>query len=725
MGRRSAGSRPTVPNPPTAALPRRQPWRTVLTSTRPAPAPAVLLTGNTVRTGSTRWRAPAPGEGFRPEIEGLRALAVLLVAGYHIWGSRVSGGVDVFLLLTGFLLTASTTRRLERTGRVRAREFWTGLLRRLLPTTALVVVASIGAALVLLPVTRWEATVPQWFAATLFYENWQLALDSVDYAAARNEASPVQHLWSLSMQGQFYLLLPALAALVLGLHRLTRVRLRLWMGTVLLLVFGGSLVYSVVTTAARQPFAYFDTGARLWEFALGGLLALLLPHLRLPVPVRVLAGWVGIAGLVSVGALLDVTSLFPGWLALWPLGAAALVLVAGTTGSAVAADRLLTSRLARHLGSLSFALYLWHWPVLVYYLVVTGRPAADPLGGLAVLGISLLLAETSHALLERPVARVRTTAAAGPPRPAAARGSFRLTALWLVPAVGAAVVFAHLTQQETQVQPVAVSAERHPGAAVLAGTARSSDPDARPVPHPVLLPRDWVDYRGCDLGGAEVVLSCGPSGGTRSVLLVGDSHAQQLGGLVAEHAGEQDFEVRTALLGACPFSLDPVHLSGRGYDACLAFNRAVLTDVERDRPDLVVVVGSRAAEDSPGEEVPDGYVAAWQAVADLGVPVLVLRDNPRWSENPAECVLREDADACARPRYDTYPDVDPLARAVEDVPGTAYLDTSRLLCDEHTCPPVVGGVYVYMDRNHVSGSYVRTMALAAEPELRRLIGWWR
>ena len=684
----------------------------------------MVLTGNTVSTGSTRWRPPAPREGFRPEIEGLRALAVLLVAAYHIWGSRVSGGVDVFLLLTGFLLIGSTTRRLERTGQVQAREFWKGLVRRLMPTTALVVVASIGAALVLLPVTRWEATVPQWFAAALFYENWQLALDAVDYAAARDEASPVQHLWSLSMQGQFYLLLPALAALVLGVHRLTRVRLRPLMGTVLLLVLGGSLAYSVVTTATRQPFAYFDTGARLWEFALGGLLALVLPHLRLPVPVRVVVGWTGVAALVCVGALIDVTSLFPGWLALWPLGAAALVLVAGTTGSPFAVDRLLTSGPARHLGRISFALYLWHWPVLVYYLVVTGRSTADPLGGLAVLGISLLLAEASHALVERPVAGARTTVAP-PLEPGAARRSFRLGALWLVPAVGAAAVFADLTQQHTQVEPVSITTERYPGAAVLTGTARSSAPDARPVPHPILLADDWVDYRGCELRGTEVVRYCGASEGSRSVLLVGDSHSQQLGPIVTEHAEEQDFQVRTALLGACPFTLDPEHLPAEGYASCLEFNEAVLADVERDPPDLIVTVGSRAAKDSAGEEVPDGYVAAWQEVSDLDVPLLVLRDNPRWSENPVECVLREDAAACTRPAYDTYPEVDPAARAAEDVRGVAYLDTSPLLCDPVECSPVIGNVYVYMDNNHVSGTYVETMAAAAEPELRRLVPWWR
>jgi SGNH domain (fused to AT3 domains) len=261
---------------------------------------------------------------------------------------------------------------------------------------------------------------------------------------------------------------------------------------------------------------------------------------------------------------------------------------------------------------------------------------------------------------------------------------------------------------------------------VLTGAVLPPSGDARPVPHPVLLADDWVEQPGCELRGSAVVRYCDrPGEHDREVLVVGDSHTQQLGAVVTRHAGEQDFGVRTALLGACPFTLDPAHLADDRSGSCLDHNRAVLSDVAQDPPDLVVTVGSRAAVDSPGEEVPDGYAAAWRELTDLGVLVLVLRDNPRWSESPVECVLREDADACSRPTYDTYPDVDPLARAVEDEPDVAYLDTSRLLCDAEQCAPVVGGMYVYMDSNHVSRTYVRTMAEAAGPELRRLVPWWR
>ena len=658
----------------------------------------------------------------------MRALAVLLVAGYHVFGSRVSGGVDVFLLLTGFLLTASTARRLERTGRVGARAFWTGLLQRLLPTTALVLVAAVGAGLLLLPASRWEATVPHWFAGALFYENWQLALDAVDYAAARDEASPVQHLWSMSIQGQFYLVLPALAAIVLGAHRLTGARVRVLMGAVLGLLFAASLTYAVLTTATRQPFAYFDTGARLWEFALGGLLALVLPHLRLPLALRVLAGWAGAAGLVCVGALVDVTSLFPGWLALWPLGAAALVLVAGATGSRLAVDRLLTSRPARHLGAVSFALYLWHWPVLVYFLVLTGQPVADPWGGLAVLGTSLVLAEISHALVERPVL-VRRVPGAPATTVARPRGhSARVVVLWLVPALGAATVFAHVTEQESRVAAVPVDGERHPGAAVLTGGAARAPDGVDPVPSPVVIAGDWVQYRGCESRSTVEVRYCDePSEHLRSVLVVGDSHSQQLGALVTAHAQEQGFGVRKAIRGACPLTTYPEHLERRPHrlSACEEFVRAVLDDIAQDPPDLVVTVGSRSVSDLAAERVPDGYVDAWRELAGMGVPVLALRDNPRWTANPVECVLRAGADGCGRPREDAYPARDPLAEAVRQVPGVSALDTSDLLCTQDECPAVVGNVHVYMDDNHVSDTYVRTMAQAAEPELRRLVDWWR
>ena len=162
-------------------------------------------------------------------------------------------------------------------------------------------------------------------------------------------------------------------------------------------------MFSVALTATNQPLAYFHSLTRLWEFALGGLLALTIDNVRLPRRTRVHLGWIGLTGLLACGAVLRVGTVFPGIAALWPTGCAVLVLLAGSTGARWGADRLLTSRPLRYVGDVSYPLYLWHWPVLVFSLVLTGRDRLDFAAGAGVVALSMVLAVLSHHLVEKPV----------------------------------------------------------------------------------------------------------------------------------------------------------------------------------------------------------------------------------------------------------------------------------------------------------------------------------
>ncbi|MBM6403286.1 acyltransferase family protein [Phycicoccus sp. CSK15P-2] len=286
-------------------------------------------------------RAPA---GRRDDIEGLRALAVLLVVTYHVWLGRVSGGVDVFLFLSAFFLTGGLVRRLEREERVDLRRYWLRIFQRLLPAAAVVVAATVVAVWLLLPATRWRAVLVDAAGSTAYVENWVLAQRAVDYYAAdKGAASPLQHMWSLSVQGQVFLLWPVLLVLLAVLARRTRVPVRAAVGAGLGAVAAASFWYAVATVGTRQSFAYFDTGARLWEFALGGLLALVVTRVRVSAVVAVPLGWAGVAGLLSCGLLLDVTRSFPGLPALWPLAAAAAVVLTGTAPSRWGVGRVLSA----------------------------------------------------------------------------------------------------------------------------------------------------------------------------------------------------------------------------------------------------------------------------------------------------------------------------------------------------------------------------------------------
>uniref|UniRef100_UPI0020A6305E acyltransferase family protein n=1 Tax=Arthrobacter sp. H41 TaxID=1312978 RepID=UPI0020A6305E len=357
------------------------------------------------RNGPASAASPTPADRrFRPEVQGLRALAVLMVVIYHVWLGRVSGGVDIFLLLSAFLLTISFTRKIESGRPLRLLAYWLGLFKRLLPGVVVVLLAVLGATALLVPSSRWPGILDQTWASLLYVQNWELAGNAVNYYALDNSAaSPLQHFWSLSIQGQVFLLWPlifagsALAARALG--RPVRTALIAVFG----MVFLSSLAFSVGQTATDQAAAYFDTRARLWEFALGSLVALALPYLRASVPVRVVLGWIGLGAMLSCGLLLQVQQQFPGYIALWPLLAAACIIVAGRTGSRYGVDRLLAAAPLVRMGNISYALYLWHWPVLVIWLVVAEKPAAGLLDGAVVIAASLLLASATTHFIETPV----------------------------------------------------------------------------------------------------------------------------------------------------------------------------------------------------------------------------------------------------------------------------------------------------------------------------------
>lgn len=296
-------------------------------------------------------------ERYRHDIEGLRAVAALLVAVYHVWLGRVSGGVDVFFVVAGFMVTTTLLGHVHRYGRVRAGLYLSRLLKRLLPNSLLVLTVVAVATMVWIPVTRRSQVLTEISASALYYENWALIDRSVDYLQRDFTNSPVQHYWAMSIQGQFYLIWLVLFVVVaLVARRAFRHRLTLVVGTIVVLSFG----YSVYLTAADQPVAYFHTSTRTWEFGTGALVALGAARAVRPASgARAwVLGWVGLLAIVSCGLVLSVGSSFPGWIALWPVLGAVLLLAADSSDSQWSASRLLASRPLVSLGSVSYAIYL-------------------------------------------------------------------------------------------------------------------------------------------------------------------------------------------------------------------------------------------------------------------------------------------------------------------------------------------------------------------------------
>lgn len=445
------------------------------------------MSGTTVVAPERPGKPPAGPSAqarFRPELQGVRALASVLVVVYHVWFDRISGGVDVFFLVSGFLITGQLYRALLR-GRIELRATWGRMIKRLFPAAMTVLLTVVVLSQLLLPQDRWFQTIREVVASALFYENWQLAADSVDYFAQHNSASLVQHFWSLSIQGQFYLLWPLL---FVGLGLLVRRlgwSLRRTVNLLLIVLFAASLAYSVYLTAADQPLAYFHGLTRVWEFALGGLMAMFLDQVTLPRLLRIVLGWIGVAGLVLCGVLLEVDSVFPGWIALWPTLSAGLVLVAGQTESVLGADRWLSSKFLGYVGNLSFSLYLWHWPVLVFYLIVRDRVAVGLLGGTFVVGVSFLLSILTYHLIENPIrlSKIGT---------AKQWGAYRFGVLALAPVLVASGVWQGVSSARANYE-IAIGDPDHPGAVAHApGFVYRGASSPSIVPPTVKLADDWA-----------------------------------------------------------------------------------------------------------------------------------------------------------------------------------------------------------------------------------------
>ncbi|HEY7595911.1 MAG TPA: acyltransferase family protein [Actinophytocola sp.] len=668
---------------------------------------------------------PAPGttvpRKFRPELQGLRALAAFLVVVYHVWLGRISGGVDVFFLISGFLITGQLYRARSR-GAIEFRPMWGRMIKRLFPAALTVLAAVIALSLVLLPEYRWFQTVREVVAAALYVENWQLAADSVDYFAQHNTASLVQHYWSLSIQGQFYVVWPLLVALV-GLVA-ARSRLDLWWSLLatMAIVCTGSLAFSVYLTTADQPLAYFHSATRIWEFALGGLLVLVIDRVVLPKPVALVLGWAGVVGVAICGLVLRVGSVFPGYLALWPTVAAALVIAAGATGSAFGADRFLSSRPLVYLGNLSFALYLWHWPILLLYLVARDRPAVGPLGGAFVIGASLLLAVLTYHFVEEPV---RRSAIGTQTR----WGAYRFGVLTLAVLLAMAGGWQLYGKQQAASSAVSADNPLYPGAQALRDGRLLPVRKAKPAPAYVALGDDWIvnDSATCTSSARNAELRICPTAEpapVKRIVLIGESHAEQFLGALRPYAQTRHWQVLSMLRGGCPFALPP----GPPTDldaGCVRRNRDAIAEIVEMRPDAVVTVGSREVRRGLTENIPSGYVEAWRQLAAHDIPVIALRDNPRFTRPPVTCVQNKGADApaCATPRAHLYADPNPFDTLPNRPEGVYFVDTSDYFCDASTCPPVIGNVIVYMDDNHISGTYMATVAPALGADIEELLRW--
>lgn len=672
--------------------------------------------------------------GVRPEIQTLRALAVLSVLIFHLWPTRLSGGfvgVDVFFVVSGFLITAHLLREQERTGTIVLSRFWARRARRLLPASILVLIATAVAVYAVAPTSRWPQFGSEIIASALYAENWTLAWQAVDYMALSNVDSPTQHFWTLGVEEQFYILWPLL---LVGLAAFAARRGRSRSRTVSIglgVIVAGSLIHSVVFTVTSQSMAYFFTTTRVWEFGFGALLSIVVArrlHLFGTARLASFLSWMGIGMILTAVFLFGPATPFPSFTALLPVVGTCLVIAAGAPQSALSPTSLMRLRPVQFLGDVSYGVYLWHWPLIVLIPFALARELST-VEKVAILIASIVLGWISKTLVEDPIRAGRAFAAMR------SRWVFALVALSMAVVVAIALPLAVW-------RPVAVpEPDETPTACV--GAAAMQDPACGdPVEIPLIAdlasfsadtpPADVLecevsaqaeDVRRCDFGADDAP----------RLAIIGDSHATRWVEAVRDVASDAGWATSTFLISGCPAFVDALVSTAWGYpetaDNCRRLSADAVSQVETDSSiDAVLLTNRTRLYLSPTGE-PAGLMAGDVAATierleQAGKTVVVLQDAPEMHSIPpqggssaADCLSAASArEDCTLPRSEVDFD-DPLAAGAAQT-GARLISLDGSFCDAERCYARIGGLVVYSDDNHVTRSFAASArgALAAQLE---------
>jgi peptidoglycan/LPS O-acetylase OafA/YrhL len=687
----------------------------------------------------------APRGRFRPDIEGLRAVAVIAVVLYHAGIPGIAGGyigVDVFFVISGFLITGLLWREVASTDTVALGRFYAARARRLLPAAATVGVVTAVVAAVVLPPLQARRVFVDGIASALYVGNYRFAAQGTDYMVSDLPPSPFQHYWSLGVEEQFYLVWPAL---IIGTAWLVKrfapsaVSRATPYAVVLALVGGASLAAAVVWTSISPPWAFFSLPTRAWELAAGGLVALTINQWRrLPLLPAAVAGWGGLALILLTCTQLGPHTPYPGTSALLPVLGTALVIGGGCVTGGMGVGRVLCPPVMRAIGRVSYSWYLWHWPVLLLLPPMLGDPGGLP-GRLAATMVSAGLAVITMHAVENPgrfAAVLRRSAKASLLVAGAASGVAACACALLLTAVPAPVGHgaaapeakimalppapdAHVSPQEAAVRQTFAQAREALAAAGLGAVPSNLNPQLAVAPSD----KAAVFVNGCmrswrDVGQSECASA--DTGSPTRVMLIGDSHAAMWNPALAQVAEQRHWRLETLAKVTCPLLDLPIvsPYLGRKYTECEQWRGEIVSRLQVERPRLVVLSMSRRyhADFSFASYDPAWIDAVARVVAQvrsMGSSVLVLGPVADPLSSAPTCLSAHltDAGACA-PRRSAAVNGDGIAaeQRVTTAAGGSYADLTDLFCTPERCPMIVGNTLVFRDDNHVTTEYAQLLA---------------
>ncbi|KHD73323.1 hypothetical protein MB27_35545 [Actinoplanes utahensis] len=669
-------------------------------------------------------------------MEGLRAIAVTLVVLSHAGIGRFEGGyvgVDVFFVISGFLITTLLLAEQARAGRISLSRFYARRALRLLPVATVTVLATVAAAWFFMPATRFHEITVDAVYSTFYGMNWRLAAQGVDYLAAAAEPSPLQHLWSLAVEEQFYVVWPLLIMITFRSRRLL-------IGTLTTLAVV-SLGMSIWQTGEAAPWAYFGSHTRAWELGVGALLAVGAARVaRMPAGLAVTLSWIGLLAIFGSALTFTEETSFPGYAALLPVLGTAAVIAAGMRPSRGGAHPLLGIWPMRQIGKLSYGWYLWHWPILMigpYALDKEPTLGVD----LALAAGSLVLALITYHLVENPFRNSK------PLRAKARTGLAVGLALSSLTALAGGFGSRHT--------PPVPTAEAAPGLA--AGLDAATDPQARmtalitasigatrmpenltpPVTSPAELPAHNADK--CHVDHRDnTIRPCvyGDPAGKKTMFLIGDSHAGHWFTTVDAIARANNWRLIALTKSACQIADVLVYQPAlkRSYDECPKWRDAVFARVQQEKPNLLVFAshdgdngGLLKASGKPvakpvGAQNDGLWAQAWaNSFARVrGIPAVLIQDTPWPNDIVPNCLTAhpKKIDVCNSPvgKAITLPQRRALIARAAKAAGIRVIDPTPWFCTD-ICPVVIGDTLVYRDKGHMTVAFARTLTPLLGPAL--------
>ncbi|RWR19178.1 acyltransferase [Microbacterium enclense] len=708
---------------------------------------------------------PTSRRNIRPDIQGLRMVAVVAVVLDHSlhWPSGGFVGVDVFFVISGFLITGILLREHEKTGHISFVGFYKRRIRRIVPAATVVLVATVVAAYFIFNKARFAQTGWDAFWAFFFGANWRFAIAGTDYFQATGPVSPLQHFWSLSVEEQFYFVWPwvMLGVLALAALRGDIVRRRTVTGIVMVVFVAVSLWWAFVQSTGDPTIAYFSTLTRAWELGVGALVAIAAPWwAAIPRAMRPILGWMGLLAILASYVVIDDTSPFPAPWALLPVLATALVIVAGTGGE----QRFLfplTNPLSFYIGNISYSLYLWHFPVIIFIGVLIPDEGTALLVSLT---LAVLLSVASYHLIETPVQNSPWLAPRDPElsprarrrvakhawdqwwedhRPRYAYGLLAGSAAALILVVMSTNVPARtsVAADRPTVVPT-TSASPTPGVTTVPLSAAQSDiqgqiitslnattwPELDPSMDSVIGgPQTPSDVAACGQVESLPIEQCtwGDEGAGTSVMLVGDSVSLAYTEAFRKLSGEAGWTISTRGMFGCPFvDIAISNAKQEIVDACGTHNLDTISMIKERKPTYVVVTATyevRVTDDSDEKIEPgrwkDGLLRYLDQIKDD--TKIVLLAPPPSSVNVQDCYTpQSEPSACVSDITDQYESTAKVEAAAAESINGVYVDVADLFCYDGACPSFIGTTPVKLDLVHITEAYAGKVAPALLDTLR-------